>query len=414
MRNPTSLRTILALASATLFLVLASRATVAQQTAPQIPPQLSFLPSLGDVRKNIEYEKWGEYKFPPNDTAKRGQHWTLLVNLKAPTDRQVTWATFKPTFLKYGWTVVKEFGTGSTVVTVSFVQNGVEAWATVDMLPGPVVKIDMVLVGPVPITLTLAVPAATPEKMTMAKGDFPYLAPMPGSKFHSGSQDPSPFWVLPKGASQKEMVAPTSLVRSYSLPGVSNLMFMTVYRDALTKTGWEIVEQFMGADASLTAHYAKDGHNIWAMLHNNSDGYTIAVADTGSDLSASLAKTCHVALYGVLFDFNKSTLQSTSDAALQQVANLLTADKTLKLEVQGHTDNVGIDTYNQKLSEDRAHSVVVWLTAHGVAIDRLTSKGFGKTMPVADNSTDPGRATNRRVEIADPRCTAKTPMKAGN
>jgi outer membrane protein OmpA-like peptidoglycan-associated protein len=411
MRNPASLRTLFA--SGTLFLVLASCTTVAQQTAPQIPPQLSFLPSLGEVRKNIEYEKWGEQKFAPGDTVKRGQHWTLLVNLKASADKQVIWAAFKPTFLKNGWTVVKEFGTGSTVVTVSYKQNGVEAWAAVD-INFNVVKVDMVVVGPVPITLTLAAPAATPEKTATAKGDFPYLAPLPGSKFHSGSQDASPFWVFPKGASQKEMVAPTSLVRSYSLPELSNLMFMTVYRDALTKAGWEIVEQFMGADASLTAHYSRNGRNIWAMLHNNSDGYTIAVADTGNDLSASLAKTCHVALYGVLFDFNKSTLQSTSDAVLQQVANLLAADKMLTLEVQGHTDNVGNDAYNQKLSEDRAHSVVVWLTAHSVAANRLTSKGYGKMMPVADNSTDPGRAKNRRVEIADPRCTAKTPMKAGN
>jgi OmpA-OmpF porin, OOP family len=413
MHNPQSPRTIFG--SATLFLVLlASVAAVAQQTAPQIPSQLSFLPSLGEVRKNIDYEKWGEFKFPPSDTPKRGQHWTLIVNLKAPADRHVTWAAFKPTFLKNGWTVVKEFPPGSTQVTISSIQNGAEFWAIVDMYPEPVVKIDMVLVGPVPITLTLAAPATTPEKTESAKGDFPYLAPLPGSKFHSGSLDPSPFWVLPKGASQKEMVAPTTLVRSYSLPQLSNLMFMNVYRDALTKAGWEIVEVFMGADASLTAHYAKNGRNIWANLHNNSDGYTIAVADTGNDLSAGLAKTCHVALYGVLFDFNKSTLQSASDAVLLQVANLLVADKTLMLEVQGHTDNVGNDTYNQKLSEDRAHAVVVWLTAHGVSADRLTSKGYGKTMPVADNSTDPGRATNRRVEIADPRCTAKTPMKAGD
>jgi outer membrane protein OmpA-like peptidoglycan-associated protein len=317
----------------------------------------------------------------------------------------------KPAFLKNGWTVVKEFGVGSSVITLSSTQNGAEAWAMVDM--DPTVKIDMILVGPVPMTLTLAAPAATPEKMTMAEGDFPYLAPLHGSKFHNGSQDPSPFWVLPKGASQKEMVAPTSLVRSYSLPDLSNLMFMRVYRDALAKAGWEIVDEFMGSDASLTAHYAKNGRNIWASLHNNSGGYDISVADTGNDLSASLAKTCHVALYGVLFDFNKSTLQPTSDAVLQQVANLLVTDKTLKLEVQGHTDNVGGDAPNQKLSEDRARSVLVWLTAHGIAADRLTSKGFGKTMPVAGNNTDPGRAKNRRVEIADPRCTAKTPVAAG-
>lgn len=395
-----------------LLLLLVSLAAVSYATDTKLPPQLSFLPSLGEVRKTMEYERWGEFKFDPDATIKRGEHWNLLVNLKGSQEPKPIWAAMKPTFLQNGWTVVKEFPAGSSVVTVTYKQNGVEAWAAVDMLY-TVVRVNMVLVGPPPVSLTLAAPAATPEKIAVAHGDFPYLAPLPGSKFHSGSQDPAPFWVTPKGASQKEMIAPTSLVKSYSLPDLSNAMFMTVYRDGLTKAGWEIVEEFNGSDASLTAHYGKNGRNIWALLHNNSDGYTISVANNENDLSASLAKTCHVALYGVLFDFNKSTLQPASDAVLQQVANLMAADKSLKLEVQGHTDNVGNDAYNQKLSEDRAHTVVVWLTAHGVAADRLTSKGFGKTMPIADNNTDPGRAKNRRVEIADPRCTAKA-SKTGN
>lgn len=408
MRLTAGLRTIFSTAML-FFMLVSSLSAFGQQVVPQIPSQLSFLPGLGEVRKTITYERWGEMKAPPSsDIAKRGQHWTLLVNLKAPADGHVTWAAMKPAFVKNGWTVVKEFGTGSSVVTVSSRQNGVEAWTTLDFYPEPVVKVDLLVAGPVPVTLTLAAPTTSPETMAPAKGDFPYLAPMPGSKFHSGSEDPSPFWVLPKGASQKEMVAPRSMVRSYSLPDLGNLMFMTVYRGALTRAGWEIVEQFMGADASLTAHYAKNGRNLWAQLHNNADGYTIAVADTGNDLSATLAKNCHVALYGVLFDFNKATLQPASDAVLQQVANLLANNRTLKLEVQGHTDNVGNDAYNQRLSEDRAHSVVAWLTAHGVAADRITSKGYGKTVPVAENTTDIGRAKNRRVEIADARCTAKS------
>jgi len=68
--------------------------------------------------------------------------------------------------------------------------------------------------------------------------------------------------------------------------------------------------------------------------------------------------------------------------------------------------NVGGDAYNQTLSEARAKAIVAWLTQHGIAADRLTDKGFGKTRPIADNTTDAGRAKNRRVEIADPNCTA--------
>jgi len=77
-----------------------------------------------------------------------------------------------------------------------------------------------------------------------------------------------------------------------------------------------------------------------------------------------------------------------------------------KIEVQGHTDNVGVDAYNQTLSEAPAKTILTWLTQHGIAGDRLTANGFGKTRPIADNATDAGRAKNRRVEIADPNCGA--------
>jgi OmpA-OmpF porin, OOP family len=162
----------------------------------------------------------------------------------------------------------------------------------------------------------------------------------------------------------------------------------------------------------MHAHFTKTGRNVWAYLHINNDGYDIAVADAAgaTDLAANLKKTCHVALYGVLFDFNKSTLQPASDAVLQQVADLLAKDKALKIEVQGHTDNVGGDAYNQTLSEARARAVMDWFAKHGVAAARLSSNGYGKTKPVADNNTDEGRAKNRRVEIADPAC-APTPVK---
>jgi len=108
----------------------------------------------------------------------------------------------------------------------------------------------------------------------------------------------------------------------------------------------------------------------------------------------------------VLFDFNKSTLQPASDPVLQQILDLLKKNSTQKIEIQGNTDNVGGDAYNQTLSEARAKAIITWLTQYGIAADRLTAKGFGKTRPIADNATDAGRAKNRRVEIADPNCAA--------
>jgi outer membrane protein OmpA-like peptidoglycan-associated protein len=145
-------------------------------------------------------------------------------------------------------------------------------------------------------------------------------------------------------------------------------------------------------------------------MDDHGDLYSIQVGKEAStdQMKAGLASACHVALYGVLFDFNKSTLQPASDGPLQQVATLMAADSSLNLEIQGHTDNVGGDAYNQTLSEARARSVMTWLTQHGVTAARITAKGYGKTMPIADNNTDEGRMKNRRVEIADPRCKPQT------
>jgi outer membrane protein OmpA-like peptidoglycan-associated protein len=183
-------------------------------------------------------------------------------------------------------------------------------------------------------------------------------------------------------------------------------MFLAVYKPALIQAGWAILNEANSADALLLAHYSKNGRNIWAYLHN-SDGYIIDIADVGIvDLSANLKKSCHIALYGVLFDFNKSTLQPASDPVLQEIANMLSKDPTLKVEVQGHTDNVGADDYNQTLSEGRARAVMDWLTKHSISANRLSAKGYGKTKPVADNGSDEGRAKNRRVEIANPACTS--------
>ena len=78
------------------------------------------------------------------------------------------------------------------------------------------------------------------------------------------------------------------------------------------------------------------------------------------------------------------------------------ADAELKLEIQGHTDNVGAAAANLKLSQDRAAAVKAYLVqTFGVAADRLTTAGLGDTKPIADNATDAGRAQNRRVELVE-------------
>ena len=101
----------------------------------------------------------------------------------------------------------------------------------------------------------------------------------------------------------------------------------------------------------------------------------------------------------VLFDTAKSTLKPGAREKLSKVAGILLAYPGLNIEVDGHTDNVGGDEYNQNLSEQRAGSVRDYLVAQGVATNSITAKGFGKTQPVGTNDTAAGRQINRRVEL---------------
>jgi outer membrane protein OmpA-like peptidoglycan-associated protein len=101
----------------------------------------------------------------------------------------------------------------------------------------------------------------------------------------------------------------------------------------------------------------------------------------------------------VLFDTGKFTLKPGAREKLSKVAGILLSYPGLNIEVDGHTDNVGGDEYNQTLSEQRAGSVRDYLVAQSVATNSVTAKGFGKTQPVATNDTAEGRQTNRRVEL---------------
>ncbi len=101
----------------------------------------------------------------------------------------------------------------------------------------------------------------------------------------------------------------------------------------------------------------------------------------------------------VLFDTGKYTLRPLAREKLAKVAGIVSGHPGLRLDVEGHTDSVGGDDYNQQLSEQRGEAVRAYLTGQGMAGGSVTSKGFGKTQPVASNDTAEGRQQNRRVEI---------------
>jgi outer membrane protein OmpA-like peptidoglycan-associated protein len=106
-----------------------------------------------------------------------------------------------------------------------------------------------------------------------------------------------------------------------------------------------------------------------------------------------------IILDNVLFDFDKTAVKPDGAKILDRLIVFLKENADKKVELEGHTDSVGTDQYNQSLSEKRAVSVKDYLTKRGVAASRIATKGFGESKPIADNKTAEGRAKNRRVEI---------------
>lgn len=107
----------------------------------------------------------------------------------------------------------------------------------------------------------------------------------------------------------------------------------------------------------------------------------------------------HFILENLLFETNSAIIEKSSYPILDKLIEYLNYEKEFRFEIAGYTDNVGSDENNQILSENRAVAVVNYLVERGIAADRLVAKGYGELYPIAENSTDEGRAKNRRTEI---------------
>jgi outer membrane protein OmpA-like peptidoglycan-associated protein len=112
-----------------------------------------------------------------------------------------------------------------------------------------------------------------------------------------------------------------------------------------------------------------------------------------------IQKNQTMVLNNILFDFDKATLKPESYIELEKLYKFLSENPNLIIEIGGHTDNIGTKEYNQILSEKRAKAVYDYLISKNINANRLKYKGYGDTMPIADNSTEEGRQLNRRTEI---------------
>jgi len=145
--------------------------------------------------------------------------------------------------------------------------------------------------------------------------------------------------------------------------------------------------------AKRGAYIAVDIIEVKAMTQN-------MVTVKADEMAKTIAASGRVALYGILFDFNKADIKPESKPALEEIAKLLKTDAQLALHVVGHTDNIGSYDANLTLSKRRAEAVVAALTGeYGISANRLTANGVANLAPVAVNTTDEGRAKNRRVEL---------------
>ena len=106
-----------------------------------------------------------------------------------------------------------------------------------------------------------------------------------------------------------------------------------------------------------------------------------------------------VILKNIFYESNSFELKNESIIEINKLRDFLVKNKTIRIELSGHTDNVGTDSYNQKLSEKRANSVRDLLIKQGIVPERITSRGYGKSQPVTGNNNEEGRAQNRRTEF---------------
>jgi len=141
-----------------------------------------------------------------------------------------------------------------------------------------------------------------------------------------------------------------------------------------------------------------DGYMFESNYFDISDSSTFREITLDVEMK-SLEAGNNIVLNNIFFDTDKTMLKPESQMTLQQIIKLMNEYPTLYVEISGHTDTDGRDDYNQKLSENRAKSVVDYLISKGIAKTRLTYKGYGETKPIHPNTTAEGKAKNRRIEF---------------
>jgi len=294
-----------------------------------------------------------------------------------------------------------------------------------------------ILVGAIVVCVLSAVPAWARQDADGCK-DHPVFTRFPNMRIsdcHSSQFDMRGFPVGPPVLDQEKptkaievegAVQWTNYEPNEGSTPLSGLQIMRNFEAATTKAGGTIEGRYPGwckgmydqekmprmgngcLSYALTLKFVRGAKEIWVLIQASQDDgqYVMTVSereamkqDIGvNELVEKFAKDGFISLY-INFETGKSTINPDSAQTLDTAAAALKAAAELRVEVGGHTDNVGTPEANLRLSQERAQAVMAALVTRGITAARLTAKGYGQTAPVADNRTEEGRGKNRRVEL---------------
>ncbi len=223
-------------------------------------------------------------------------------------------------------------------------------------------------------------------------------------------------------ASQVEPIKETESVKQMEIKTIRLTIVKGMIRDAVSKkaveANIEIVDNekneivFVTRSNSATGNYLlslPSGKNYGIAVHQkgymfHSENFDIPPAQDYTEISKDIEMLnikvgSKVILKNIFFDSGKSTLRSTSQPEIDRIAEFMKRYKTVKIKINGHTDNIGDNAGNKILSQSRAEAVMQALVSKGVNRTRVKAEGFGENQPIADNKTEEGRQQNRRVEF---------------
>ncbi len=190
----------------------------------------------------------------------------------------------------------------------------------------------------------------------------------------------------------------------------SVLQIFRNYENAAKKIGGSTVFLSVGEITAVFKIMKKGKEAAWVKVEtggdNSNDFYILYIVElelmnqeiTSTDMLTALNTDGRIALY-INFDTGKSDIKPESQKIIDQIAEMLTANLSLKISVEGHTDNVGTPSSNKILSENRAKAVMNACLSKGIDKNRIAAIGWGQDKPIAENTTEEGKARNRRVEI---------------